>query len=35
MNTGASSWDRFLVWKVFVKKADQKIRGESVMDPER
>jgi hypothetical protein len=25
---------RFLVWKVFVKKTDQKIRGESVMEPE-
>src|SRR6478609_4085226 len=24
MSAGGSSWDRFLVWKVFVKKADQK-----------
>lgn len=34
MSAGGSSWDRFLVWKVFRQKADQKIRGESVMEPE-
>ncbi len=34
MSAGGSSWDRFLVWKVFRQKADQKIDGESVMEPE-